>query len=250
MANHARAQGLSLDPDLLAQVEPNPRCVLHDPVQGVWKLLRTLPRATPELCSQEVGKDLHQSAWERHRLPPIAQAPYRPVRRLAPGESWSGSIYAREHWNPTGLWLEQGASYRLEASGEWIDLYNKSGPEGLADGRFEMGDLVYRLGDLLGLGEKAYQHLTGKSGADWWATRRLESAPWFSLVGMVANQADVDGSGTPPLGQMLAIGRGLVIGKGAAVELKRPGYLYCFANDAWRFYGNNKGSVRLTLSRT
>jgi hypothetical protein len=49
---------------------------------------------------------------------------------------------------------------------------------------------------------------------------------------------------------MLAIGRGLVIGKGAAVELKRPGYLYCFANDAWRFYGNNKGSVRLTLSRT
>jgi hypothetical protein len=27
------------------------------------------------------------------------------------------------------------------------------------------------------------------------------------------------------------------------------GYLYCFANDAWRFYFNNKGSVSLKVER-
>jgi hypothetical protein len=29
----------------------------------------------------------------------------------------------------------------------------------------------------------------------------------------------------------------------------KSGYLYAFANDAWGFYGNNRGSVQLTVTR-
>ena len=38
------------------------------------------------------------------------------------------------------------------------------------------------------------------------------------------------------------------IGKGCEYVPKRSGYLHCFANDAWGFYGNNKGSVTLTVA--
>jgi hypothetical protein len=243
IAEQAEAHGIGIDRTLLAQLCPNPRAPMHDPVEGIWKLLRTLPRAVPPMAEHQVGKTLHPSAWERHRVPPIAQAPYRRTRTLAAGETWAGSIYAREHWNDTGVWLEAGVRYRLEAGGEWVDLYNKSGPEGMPGNSFELGDLAYRLGDLLGLGEGVYQRITGKTGADWWATKRLEEAPWFALVGMVSNQPDVDGGGTPPLGQTLAIGRGCEFAPDGS------GYLYCFANDAWRFYGNNRGSVELKIAR-
>ena len=37
------------------------------------------------------------------------------------------------------------------------------------------------------------------------------------------------------------------IGKRARYRPERGGYLYCFANDAWEAYGNNRGSVRLTV---
>lgn len=87
------------------------------------------------------------------------------------------------------------------------------------------------------------QKLTKKAQADWWGTKRVEKADWFQLVGMVANQAGADGSGTPPEGEIIKIG------DGCRFTPRRSGYLYCFANDAWKFYGNNRGSVRLTVSR-
>ena len=33
------------------------------------------------------------------------------------------------------------------------------------------------------------------------------------------------------------------------LEIDHPGYLYCFANDVWSLYDNNRGSVRLTITR-
>jgi hypothetical protein len=34
-----------------------------------------------------------------------------------------------------------------------------------------------------------------------------------------------------------------------AHQVIKGGYLYAFANDAWGFYGDNTGSVRLTVTR-
>jgi len=42
----------------------------------------------------------------------------------------------------------------------------------------------------------------------------------------------------------------IAIGAGTDHQVCRGGYLYAFANDAWGFYSNNRGSVRLTITRT
>ena len=39
-----------------------------------------------------------------------------------------------------------------------------------------------------------------------------------------------------------------LIGAGKKLTLTRPGYLYAYANDAWDFYGNNSGSLQLTVT--
>lgn len=88
-----------------------------------------------------------------------------------------------------------------------------------------------------------YQCTFNKPQADFWGTRRWEGSGWFMLTGMVANQTDVDGSGTPPAGEYFRIG------SKTSFSPKISGYLYCFANDAWRFYGNNRGSVLVTVTR-
>ncbi|MDO7836580.1 hypothetical protein Q4610_16155 [Sphingobium sp. HBC34] len=61
--------------------------------------------------------------------------------------------------------------------------------------------------------------------------RRLPSAPWFCLCATV--------------GQMKRpIHR---IGSAGAFIADRDGRLYLFANDAWLFYFNNKGSIRASI---
>ena len=39
-----------------------------------------------------------------------------------------------------------------------------------------------------------------------------------------------------------------MIGEKASLKPKLGGYLYCFANDAWQTYGNNRGSVALKVT--
>jgi hypothetical protein len=83
-----------------------------------------------------------------------------------------------------------------------------------------------------------------QEGADFKMTRRHEEWPWFSLIGVVANSDRKPTSdGTPPAHQ------NFLIGTGKKLNLKRGGYLYAYANDAWDFYGNNRGSVQLSVER-
>jgi len=69
------------------------------------------------------------------------------------------------------------------------------------------------------------------------------AATWFALVGVVANGGNPGADGTPAPHQLIPIKAG------CTHTPERSGYLYCFANDAWHFYGNNRGSVRLTVRR-
>jgi hypothetical protein len=41
----------------------------------------------------------------------------------------------------------------------------------------------------------------------------------------------------------------LIIGAGCEADVDRSGYLWAYANDAWGTYGNNRGSVTLTVGR-
>ena len=239
MIDEAIQAGLAFDPNMTAQLRPDPLGVLHDSMKGVFKTQRSRPRNTPPLPDPE--DRVHAAALTRHQTPPINQAPYRPTRVLAAGDSVSLDVFARERWNATGLWLAPG-KYRLNGHGEWLDSSIPSGPNGTKDGDFHLGELAQIIGTGLGWIEQGWRSLTGNEAADFKMTRRHEEWDWFALIGAVANSdRKPTGDGTPSSHQTFKIGNQHTL------NLKRPGYLYAYANDAWDFYGNNSGSLQLTV---
>jgi len=241
------------------QIEPDPFDVMHDdelgaigvldqvvdpmlrPVREI--LLRPRPRAVPRIDPQRPTRELHESVYERHQKPPITGGPYRPTRVLAPGQERTIEVFAHEPWNETGLYLEPG-EYRFIADGMWQDGDILSGPEGTQGmrGLNPMRERLRMLGSLLGGGERLLRMLTGNELASLVGTRRESDLPWMFLVGVIANDA-VAVNGVHHAHERIAIGRG------TRCRVTKGGYLYAFANDAWGFYGNNQGSVRLTVAR-
>ena len=83
--------------------------------------------------------------------------------------------------------------------------------------------------------------MTDNDEADFKFTRRHEDHDWFRLLGAIAN-------GKMLKGGKLRKHQIIDIGDGNTHKVTQPGYLYCYANDAWGFYENNKGSVSLTVT--
>ncbi|MDD5330280.1 MAG: DUF2235 domain-containing protein [Sulfuricella sp.] len=243
MMDEAAALGLALWPAMIDQLRPDFRDVLHDSAAGVFKLFRTQPRSVPLLTDQAA---LHASALERRVAPPIAQAPYRLSFRLAPGEEKTLPIFAAQHWNDTGIYLEAGARYAFKASGEWLDSTIKCGPGGPKAG-FQPGKAAYSLASLWGLGVKLVRMLPRLQGTKF-GMRREENMPWFALVGAIANGGNPKLDGTPLPHETFLVGEACEY-PAAGAKLAQPGYLYCFANDLWGMYGNNRGQVTLTVRR-
>lgn len=242
MIDEATAGGLVFDHALTQQVAPKFQDVLHDSCKGPWKLLRTQPRSVPLL---EPGKAVHDSAIKRKMAPPITQAPYRKSIPLKVGEEREIAIYAATPWNETGIYIDKGAKYKFTATGQWVDRSIKCGPKGTSDGSFYPGEVAQVLLSVWGKVEKAFGKVTGNDQADFKGTKRYEDADWFELLGVVANAGIPNHDGTPPPLTPIRVTRL----KGNYTHVADSGYLYCFANDAWNFYDNNKGSVTLTVKR-
>lgn len=242
MMDEAQGTGLAFKKDMRAQVKPDVQDVLHDSCTGVFKHLRTHPRSVPPVREKE--KALHGSVWGRRKNPPIAQAPYRPTTLLGVGKTQEILVFAAQHWNDTGLYLEAGGCYRFRATGQWVDGSIKCGPGGTNDGKFHLAELAQMAGSVLGKVEEAFRSLAKNKSADFQGTRREEKMPWFSLVGMVANGGNPGKDSTPAPSDTFLIGDAL-----DTYKVEQSGYLFCFANDAWHFYDNNRGSVVLTVER-
>lgn len=241
MMTEATAQGLAFRPGARDQLRPDHHGAVHNSVTGMFTRMRTRPRSAPSLAGAD--SPLHDSARQRHRNAPLAQPAYWPTRHLAPEEATTCAVFAREPWNATGLFLEAGQSYRLEAEGEWLDASIHAGPEGAYPG-FHIGKLAYALSAVPGALQRRKRRRSGDAGAITRGARREQDMPWFALVGALANGAGVD-----PVTQVLCPHQSFLIGKGCTLTPERSGYLYAFANDVWSFYGNNKGSLRLTVRR-
>lgn len=241
MIDEARACGLAFRPKLLDQVRPDHHAVLHDSLDGVFALMPSQPRSAP--CFPG-SKELHVSALLRHEDPPITQMPYRPTRVLPnPGDCVTVDVFANRPWNDIGLYLEAGASYELQAEGEWLDKDIPTGPEGTKDGKFHLGEVAHVVGSAIGRLESLFKALGGSEKADFVGTRRHEKIDWFCLVGAIANGTGVNQR------HELQEHETKAIGKGCRWKPKKSGYLYAYANDAWHFYDNNRGRVRLTVTR-
>lgn len=250
MIQEAQAVGLQFEPSFLEQIKPNTRGVLHDSYSGLFAKLQSRPRNRPLL--RKGSPAYHPSAYQRDQAPPITQSPYHhPTITLKKGQtSESLTIYARNPWNETGLFLEKGVTYRFEAEGEWLDKNIPCGPAGTADGKFSPGELVHVASSLWGKVENAVNAFKEKPGVNFAGTKRHEDMPWFALIGAIANDGPKHGvnpaaDGSPYPHQTFLIGENAEITVGDTEE----GYFYAYANDAWNFYDNNRGSVRLTVTR-
>lgn len=246
MIEEAKACGVGFDQAVVDQIKPDFRGVLHDSLTGAFKVLRTQPRSVPKV---EALTAVHQSVIDRCKAPPISQMPYRRTFSLAVGRSIEVPIYANQHWNDTGLYLEQNARYEFVANGQWLDATIKCTPAGTDRDAINVGKIAQWVGSLLGQVEKVCKRITNNERADVYGSRREEDMPWFALVGVIANGGNPKYDGTPESHETFLIGNQASYPKGQA-NPAGSGYLYCFANDSWHFYGNNRGSVILKVTRT
>ncbi|WP_165840037.1 DUF2235 domain-containing protein [Motiliproteus coralliicola] len=238
MAEEAMAQGLKLNGSMLAQVKPDPQGLEHDSHVGAMKALLSAPRSIPDLDHEQA--DIHPSVLERRNSAPIDQGRYLQTRAFN-GQPIEVDIYAKHPWNWTGIFLEAGHRYRLTATGEWMDASVPASPKGTSDGEFHKGEIFHVAGKITGLFESGFKKLFGNRQANFFGTKRVEDADWFCLMGAIADGGNpgVDGTHDP-----LHL---FQIGEQAQIQVARSGYLYCFANDAWGFYGNNRGYVTLKV---
>lgn len=252
--------GLAFDPDMLDQIDPKVTDVLHDDTRASMRLLAPLydpiigpllqpffqarPRKVPKIDPQDRNADLHETVFDRYVAKMLTAAPYRPTRVLHSGIEATVTVAAQKPWNDTGLYLEPG-NYTFEAKGEWFDARVGSGPSGTTGWR--RFDLLTERGRLFGtaLGAAEWIFRRRNAAANVLFTRRHEDLPWMALVAVVANEAGKKfRCNEVPPHQRIAVGGG------AEAKVRAGGYLYAYANDAWGFYGNNHGSVRLTVKRT
>lgn len=243
MISEAKICGLKFQDRFRDQLKPNDRGILHDSYQGGFRFLRSRPREVPELNDQN---NIHETARQRAAKPPISQSTYWPTAVLLKGSEVTRSIRAKEKWSSTGVYLEKGQSYSFEASGEWLDAGLKSGPEGLNSSMQRIGHAV---GSGFGGLKRIFLSIDSDQSSLATLARRNDQWPWFSLVGFIANGHSELPPGTlieedsePPQHQSFLIGSGT-----SSITPKASGYLYCYANDAWHFYKNNRGKVRLTI---
>lgn len=121
-------------------------------------------------------------------------------------------IDSEELWNPTGIWLEVGSTYDLQVIPDtqtWTD-----------------GKLFSKTCKADGFSNFVL---------DWFSyLKRSPKNKWFTLMGVIEKDEAT----------CFAIGLECINYKPAT-----SGELNCFANDAWKHYGNNKGKLNLTVTR-
>ena len=175
--------------------------------------------------------------------PAVSPAPCRPTKAMEKGQVETIEIFAGNRCNPTGIYLAAGP-YKLTSCGQWTDSSIPCGPNGIDDKEFHFGEIAHWLGTLLGYLEQCYKYITGTDRADFVGTRRHENYPWCSLVGAVAADAHKPGDN-----ETLQPHKTFLIGELYFLNLTEPGYLHAYVNDAWHFYCNNRGSLKLSITR-
>ena len=249
MIGEARKRGLAFEDNFVNQINGNSQGFLHQSATSIFQRLRLRPRAVPHFNESEHGASVSPAARNRQQNPPINQPSYWQTKTLKPGEQHTVLVNAKSRWHPTGLYLKTGQSYSFHATGKWLDATIETGPEGSSS-------TFKHFNPLIALLTGAFQfvaNMTWGNGPKGFFpfTRRQPTMPWFALVGCIAN-----GQGVNPVDHKLAEHEHFEIGEGHPDDRRKDhkpnadGFLYCYANEVWRMYRNNKGTVRLTITNT
>lgn len=174
---------------------------------------------------------------QRQSQPMLLHGRYRPLIDVTAEHPATFDVFACERWNATGIWLEAGVEYRFMATGKWVDGSVPCDAGGADDGKFYPGEAAQIMASVSDKLEALWKGGTKNQDVDFWLSRRVGTAPWFALIGVVANQADPATDAPESLHEIV------VIGSGCRFTPAKSGYFYAYANDAWQMYDNNRGSV-------
>ena len=245
--------GLAFRQKVLPTIKSNPLGVMHESHKGFMAaIMRSRPRNIPAITKAN-EEAIHPSVFARQKVSPLEHPAYFPVRTLTVGDKITLDIFAKEYWNMTHLYLKEGQQYYFSGEGEWVDGKNSCEWTGTEDDNFTAGDVARKVSSIWGKFERLWPFKKNHS-TDFLMTKRVESMPWFTTVGAIANDSGkikakgsnyIDGSPHPH--QYIELSK--YSNKVKAFTVTNPGYLYCFANDVWRYYDNNKGSIQLTIHR-
>ncbi len=253
--------GLHLDPRRLSQaLAADSLQNRHDETRGtVWRTRTSVARRLPD------DADLDPSVFERMR----ARTDYRPLalkelpscaafyrsdedpveetldaeretpscRRLPLDGSVSFPTYAHKWWNASGVEVEVGERYRIEASGTWIDKGVPAGANGYES-------------------KSWFLHLAEGS-------RRMAKRPWFSLIAAIHPRPDLEANNPDSENLLTGLVESTLAGvariddesslmatpNGCEIEVVEPGFLYFFANDSAFSYANNSGFLTVEVTR-
>lgn len=248
MMEESANAGLAFRQSVQASIKSEPLGVMHNSYKGAMAKLRSRPRNIDAMLPYNKER-FHSGALERQRVSPINYPAYHPTRILDVGESHSVDIYADTRWNETGLYLPKDHSFTFSATGEWQDSKDTCDWKGTQDDKLSVGDIVRGASSFLGKFEAAFRAISNNEATDFLGTKRVEALKWFSMVGAITNDVGelkvVKHDGSPSAHQYI----NLPDYETLRLVIDHPGYLYCFPNDVWSLYGNNHGSVRLTIRR-
>jgi len=250
MLQEAQARGLSLREIAPGRLNPDAFARRHQSRLGLFRYRPTRPRAVPELtpAAAELWDCRSRtcfapSAVARHLTPPPGEVSYWPTEVLQPGQSLRTRAHARQHWNATGLFVEAGGSYRVRTQGEWLDAGIPATANGARAGLY-LGKLGYGLAAFPELLRRGLRRIKRLAKADVIFARRVAEAPWFALIGAIAN-----GQGASEQGEGVEDHEWHPLTQDREITVRQSGYLYLFANDAWWMYGNNAGALRVEITR-
>ena len=236
MINEAKANGLLLNPSYEDKLSPRPLGQLENSRKGFFGKLKSRPRAVPNFLRAATNEKISEAARVRH----VANQGYWATTHLAPGDSTMLEITSKQQWVKSNLFVEDGETYRFTADGQWFDRKVAHGPSGTPQDKRQKG---HKLGDWWSKKEQKWAGNPAEPST-YSLARRFRDANWFSLIGVIAN-----GSGVDQVKKEINEHEAFLIGDEATRQIDAGGYLYCYANDAWRFYFNNNGSVTLRVER-
>jgi glutathione S-transferase len=253
--------GLQLSPDRLSQpLAPDCLQDRHDETRGpIWRSRPSEERKIPDDAELDASvlQRLRERADYRPKAledvtacagyylddepPPEEQLAHEreslSFRKLPVDGSTRFPVYAHKWWNASGVEVEVGERYRIEATGVWSDQGTPAGPDGYQS-------------------KKWFLHLAEGS-------RRMEDRPWFSLVAAIHPLPDLEANNPDSENMLAGLIESAINGvariddesnliptpNGCEIEIIEPGFLYFFANDSSFAYGNNSGFLMVEVTR-
>jgi hypothetical protein len=248
MIEESQQAGLVFRKDYNDLIKPNPLGVIHNSYKGVFAKLRSRPRNVDAMIPANQHL-FHPSALVRQKVSPIGYPPYHPTRLLAVGESCTVDIYAEKHWNPTGVYMDMNQEFMFSAEGEWMDADDACDWHGTEDTHFTMGDIIRSIGTFLGKFEDTLKKLTKNQSTDFLGTKRVEKFKWFAMIGAISNDQGEQNAVSNDGSAVCHYYCQLDAFENEPLQVRKSGCFFCFANDVWSLYGNNHGSIQLTIRR-